>query len=542
MERLIPVQNVTVPDSTELKHEFISRTLMTVPISQISTYDKKPRREKNPNFEQIKESIWNDGMNQPLVITKRPGEEKFMIFKGGNTRLSAVRELFEETGDRRFKFVDCSFFPWTGFESDAIIGHLQENEMRKSLCFIDRAHGVKVAIEHLKIESEDDDLSLRKCLELLSQKGFSTTLSTISIMMYAVDNVEPLLPHSVLLTMGRPQVQKLRSLNNAVQKVCREFNLSDVKQREMFCHALESYEENAWSNREFRRLIESHMAKTINTSIQDIALRTDGYLQFHKTPLNQSPEIIDENYKGFDEIEWPEHRPNVVHVNSVYSVNTLDEGNFTPHNGTFKGRSVSEGRKLLNREESWVCEINQHSAKPTIVEIKLANYRKQAFEIACRVAKRYRFYEHSETKKKIVAHTGNWGIGYLVTDYPSPSQRGSINEAGIRDSLWWILLEVCDLQWATEAARPLTAKLIGNSEMRHFVKSGDAKTLYLHAKGKMKCTFPHLGLFNYCLRQLDEDSLNDLNRLFVTYRSLHHLAKSNNIHLFRLSTKRGSKQ
>ena len=88
----------------------------------------------------------------------------------------------------------------------------------------------------------------------------------------------------------------------------------------------------------------------------------------------------------FNEIEWPEYRSNVVHVNSVYSVNTSGEGRFTPHNGAHKGRSISEDRKQTNREEPWINEINQHSDKPTVVEIELVNYRKQAFKIACRMA------------------------------------------------------------------------------------------------------------------------------------------------------------
>ena len=159
MERLLPESIEIWNKDRNFKKELTTRTFLTVPISELHFYDMNPRRLENPNYEKIKESILNDGINQPLVVTQRPGEQNFMIYKGGNTRLKAIRELYEETGSRKFKFIDCSFLPWSGLESDAIIGHLQENEMRKSLCFIDRAHGVKLAMNYLKLESEEVDLS-----------------------------------------------------------------------------------------------------------------------------------------------------------------------------------------------------------------------------------------------------------------------------------------------------------------------------------------------------------------------------------------------
>ena len=128
---------------SEILFPMTERVLINLPISEIDTYDKNPRRTENPNFSKIKESISKDGLNQPLVVTRRPEQTRFIVYKGGNTRLKAISELYEETGDQQYRYVDCSFIPWSGFESDAIIGHLQENSMRKSLCFIDRAYGVK---------------------------------------------------------------------------------------------------------------------------------------------------------------------------------------------------------------------------------------------------------------------------------------------------------------------------------------------------------------------------------------------------------------
>ena len=160
-------------------HSLTERTLVVLPISRVEQYSKNPRRRENPRYNKIKDSIAKDGLNQPLVVTRRPGQENFVIYKGGNTRLRAIKELFDETGDHKYRFIECSYIPWSGYESDAVIGHLQENEMRKSLCFIDKSMGIKTAIDLLQLESESDEqLSMRNCHKQLNEKGYSIPIST----------------------------------------------------------------------------------------------------------------------------------------------------------------------------------------------------------------------------------------------------------------------------------------------------------------------------------------------------------------------------
>ena len=547
MERLLPDTIEIWNKNRNFKNELTTRTFLTVPISELHSYDMNPRRLENPNYEKIKESILNDGINQPLVVTQRPGEQNFMIYKGGNTRLKAIRELYEETGSRKFRFIDCSFLPWSGLESDAIIGHLQENEMRKSLCFIDRAYGVKLAMNYLKLESEEVDLSLRECLSLLAKRGFSTTISTLSIMVYATDFVEPLLPRNICASLGRPQVQKLRALENSFRKVCEEFKLTESKQRDLFSQSLQKFDEPTWSHKNFRRSLETLLADSQSTSIQDISLRLNGYLNLSSMPLSESPEIIDEKYISPDPTNRQKLCTDLVRQQGVYSVNTSKTPNILHHFGADSDlrnnvhspnseKNQSKTDPVIKSRTPVMPELTpaKHSKKKTDVEIELESLRRQAYELAWRLAKRHTFHENADTKREIVSNTGNWGVGYLITDYPAAATGLSASLSGTRDALWWLLLENCDLQWAMECARPLTAKIVGNSELRHYIKSGNARTLYMHAKDKMKCTYPHLGLLNFCIRQLDDESWNDVHHLTWTYRWLHQLARTSNIHLFKL--------
>lgn len=520
-------------------------SILTVPVKNIKPYDKNPRRMEHPKYEAIKESIYNDGMIQPIVITRKPGEKKFMIFKGGNTRLTIVRELYDATGDSRFESVDCSFQPWTGNEVDAIIGHLKENEMRNSLCFIDRAHGVKTAIEYLKQEKKAP-LSLRSCLNLLVEKGFSTSLSTLSVMLYATDFVEPWLAKDVCKKMGRPQFQKIRSLEKAFNKVCDEFQTPKKVRTEMFQSTLQKFNEPEWANQVFRRTLELAVAKNHGVSIQDISIRLAGYLHHSLTLVANSVTKVYSNPNNLSDSIQSEGFTSSTENPSVYSVNTP----ISTKNPYLIGEITLLNQKFLQSEQerSSTQSINsrtsQYSKAPkprsskdssevSGILKKIGALRTDAHRLAWRLGKQYKIHRHPVSKKKIIQETKNWGLGYLIVDYPPEVNLSDLNQVSIREAVWWILLEFSDLLWAVECARPTVAKIIGSTDICHFVKSGNSATLSLYAKLKMKCAYPHLGLFSYCLRQLDDESLQNLNQLNFTYRALHQIARVSNTHLFK---------
>lgn len=524
---------------SEILFPMTERVLINLPISEIDTYDKNPRRTENPNFSKIKESISKDGLNQPLVVTRRPEQTRFIVYKGGNTRLKAISELYEETGDQQYRYVDCSFIPWSGFESDAIIGHLQENSMRKSLCFIDRAYGVKNAIEHLQSESgEDNDLSIRDCHSILVEKGYAISLGSLSTMLYAASTIEPWLSSTVCASMGRPQIQKLRKLHKAFERICNEFGYLEKRINHLFIQTLQSYAEAKWNYQTFRRLLESELSKQESTSIQDISLRIDGYLYLSSKPLNETFDKIYENLEK--EEQRLKKKKSGIKIENIE--NTETQQFVDSKRGTNEFKSIPLGLDAsLGSSHSGLTVPKKTKKKPlqpkpqrSELETKLYTFRRGAFAAASRIAKRHGFHVNPNTKRNIVSNTGDWGIGYLVVDYPPIVEQKNTSEIAIRDSLWWLLLEYCDLQWASECARPLTAKLIGTTDLINFIKSGDSKTIISHAKGKMKCTFPHLGLISFCHRQLSEDSWRDLYDLTEIYRNIHQLANCNNIHLFQV--------
>ena len=84
-----------------------------------------------------------------------------MVQAGGNTRLRILRELYEETQDERFLWVDCLYKPWV-CESEVMLAHLRENDLRSDLTFIDRARAVLEAKALIEAETGQDDISQRQ--------------------------------------------------------------------------------------------------------------------------------------------------------------------------------------------------------------------------------------------------------------------------------------------------------------------------------------------------------------------------------------------
>jgi len=114
---------------------------MRIEISRIQPYERNPRRNKNPEYDRIRASIREAGMDQPLLITRRPGEDDFIVQGGGNTRLEILKELYTASQDQRFFWADCVFVEWES-ESTVLLAHLRENDLRGNLNFIERAQAV----------------------------------------------------------------------------------------------------------------------------------------------------------------------------------------------------------------------------------------------------------------------------------------------------------------------------------------------------------------------------------------------------------------
>lgn len=159
-------------------------------VDDIRPYENNPRRAANARFAEIKESIRSSGIRNPLTVTRRPGDEHFIVEAGGNTRLLAVQELWTETRDARFQKLVVLFRPWRS-ESHVLTSHLIENELRGEMTFWDKATGV-VALK-AKLEAEQGrSLSLRQLEEEMKSLGLSVNTATLAHSLFATERLRTL--------------------------------------------------------------------------------------------------------------------------------------------------------------------------------------------------------------------------------------------------------------------------------------------------------------------------------------------------------------
>ena len=159
-------------------------------VDEIQPYEHNPRRATNAKFDDIKESIRTSGLRSPLTVTRRPGESHFIVEAGGNTRLLALRQLWAETRDPRFRKLVVLFRPWRS-ESHVLTAHLIENEQRGEMTFWDKACGIVALKSRLEAE-QGRTLTLRPLEDALHALGLAVNTATLGLHLFATERLRTL--------------------------------------------------------------------------------------------------------------------------------------------------------------------------------------------------------------------------------------------------------------------------------------------------------------------------------------------------------------
>lgn len=206
----------TAPPVLEQLSDPISDTPMVLTLDQVLPWHDNPRTTRNPKYDELKESIRHRGLDTPPPVTRRPGEDKYRIRNGGNTRLEILNELYKETGDERYFRFNCLFRPWDKQRGEiiALTGHLAENDLKGDLKFIERAVGIQKA-KALYEKEKGEPVGIREPSRKLTDDGYPVSHSHISRMLDAVEILLPAIPVMLYSGLGKPQIEKLLSLRKS---------------------------------------------------------------------------------------------------------------------------------------------------------------------------------------------------------------------------------------------------------------------------------------------------------------------------------------
>lgn len=206
----------TAPPVLEQLSDPISDTPMVLTLDQVLPWHDNPRTTRNPKYDELKESIRHRGLDTPPPVTRRPGEDKYRIRNGGNTRLEILNELYKETGDERYFRFNCLFRPWDKQRGEiiALTGHLAENDLKGDLKFIERAVGIQKA-KALYEKEKGEPVGIRELSRKLTDDDYPVSHSHISRMLDAVEILLPAIPVMLYSGLGKPQIEKLLSLRKS---------------------------------------------------------------------------------------------------------------------------------------------------------------------------------------------------------------------------------------------------------------------------------------------------------------------------------------
>ena len=342
-------------------------------VGEIALYDHNPRQSANPKFDVIKASIRAQGMDQPLVVTQRPGETAYMIGAGGNTRLKILQALYEETGEARFRDVSCIYRPWTG-ETDVLVAHLRENDLRGDLTFLDKALAVKALKRLIQEAQGEDSVTQTELAEALSDRGYALSQGLISQMAYAVERLLPVLPAALRSGMGRPQVERIRQLERAVRALWLDRAVDTEDEfDEVFAELCRRYDSPEWDIGNLRRALEAEMAERAEVSIHTVSMVLEGYLAGRRD-LDAGAHWLTET----DDDDATSDAEPVAATNAPESASSppptdeADDGDITRRRsaGSERRRRAPQRRRRLMATTTWLPKITPTRCKPMTLRLR----------------------------------------------------------------------------------------------------------------------------------------------------------------------------
>lgn len=503
--------------------------LVSIDIRRIKPYEHNPRRTVNAEYDRIKASIRADGLGQPLVITQRPGETEYMVHAGGNTRLRILKELFAETGDPRFGVVVCVIRAWAR-ESDVLLAHLKENDLRGALTFLDKALAVADAKRFLEEEAGHRDLSQSLLAELLGARGYSLSQGLISQMAYVVDRLLPWLPQALEGGIGRPQVARIRALDRTARALWLERSIDNETDYDQVFEALcRRYDTPDWDIANLRRALEAEIAERADLSIHAVSLEFDARLAGRSVAQknlqcgsrNDESEADEFAAESGGDTDTAGERRTPVSTREQSSL--LDVGQTSSTPAAFPvvlndGNDPGAADEDETEQDGAAGDVIAIQGTPTRTDVK--SLRARLWTLATRLAKRNGLGD-------LIEPLSSKGLGFVLRDVPDPALIDQLDEDALAQvsMVWWHLAACAEITVAPLEA--LLPALPEESVLRRALEEQDAGLLFASV---WTLDPGHTGYRLW--GRLDDCDWQDLLGLMDAYRSLRRTTEADDHNLW----------
>ena len=416
----------------------ISTTQMVLKIEDIKPYDKNPRREQNPAYEEIKASIRSKKkLNNNFNVTRRPGDDFFMVESGGNTRLKILKELYKETADEAFNTVHCMFVPWQS-ESIILTAHLIENEMRGDMMLIDKAY----AVQELKRELESEQggtLSDKKFTQLAAAMGYKISRTHLIRFNYALE-LDQMIPLVLRTGIGGHKIDHIKKAEKAYRQYCED---KTEQFDAIFMDVMsESNTEGFWDFDQIRLELDDRLSELTGIRYNLLRLEVDAIL--FNQPANNIDQVDTNNQQNevVDEL-IESSTATSMQIPGAESENELEDN---------KERAVSESdeqvfdRQNKNTESSGAPYTRIAKSELTEKEksTQLKMLRQKGFELACKIAR--------SAEIEAVVMQAKCGLGFFMESPVQPLATDSVSYY-----YWWLLFGLSEQNVNNELHYPMWA-------------------------------------------------------------------------------------
>jgi len=411
-------------------------TQMILKLSDIKAYDKNPRKEINPLYDEIKASVLsNKRLNNNFNITKRPGDDLFMIESGGNTRLQILNELYNETGDEAFNQVQCLFVPWSS-ESNILTSHLIENEMRGDMTLIDKAYAVKNLKEEMEIEM-GKALSGRGFCDRSAERGYKISRRDFTRLNYAIE-LDQMIPQTLRTGMG---VRKIDEIKKLYQSYC-DYCLDKTDRFELiFIGVMSEHDDEGFKLKEVRSDLDEKLAVETGIKSNYIFLEIQSMLVNSISGQKESGDVEPQtDMSSYAESQSTQtsvaDQDNTQAINNSHPETNDDIDNKTQPAATEKQSARKTREDKQPPANASIPQNESTQLTPELEDVDLISLRNKNYALICNFARPYQLEN--------VIHQLETGFGFFIEcpehefDIDNSDEMTAF-KSNIRNFTWWFM-------------------------------------------------------------------------------------------------------
>jgi len=413
----------------------LTTTQFILSLAEIKPFDRNPRKERNPLYDQIKASIRSTKkLITPFKVTRRPGDAIFMIKAGGNTRLSILNELYLETGDDVFNRIDCFFDPWVS-DSRMISDHLIENVMHGEMLLIDKSYAISEFKKALEKELQQE-VSSREFTRHTTEVGYNLSRRHITRMEYVIE-LDEMIP--VALRHGFSTTRKIDELKK-IHTGYKAYSANKTERFDaVFSSVMSSQDGEDFNIEDMRKELDEALSEATGIRSNLLRLQVDAELfrdaaPYHlqisdqeEPPIKSNNEIqkespsIDKDASIESPTDTQVDNAKIVKVNSDNHTSQKDDSHSLQ-------ASDQEEQKVISIEPS----IKRHQVEPVsgLIEepLDLQSLRGISYDLASKIAR-------DNQLESVILPVDN-GLGFIVECLDHPFRQDEV----AKYLMWWMLV------------------------------------------------------------------------------------------------------